>query len=63
MRTTLDLPESLINEAMGITHSQTKTSLIISAIENLVRKSKLEGLKHFKGKVNIDIDLKSLRKR
>ena len=63
MRTTLDLPESLINEAMTITHCQTKTSLIITAIENLVRKSKLEGLKKFKGKVEIDVNLKSLRKR
>ena len=63
MRTTLDLPESLMSEAMSITHCQTKTALIITAIEGLVRKSKLEGLKKFKGRVDLDIDLKSLRKR
>ena len=63
MRTTLDLPESLISEAMSITHTKTKTALIINALENLVRKSKLEGLKSFKGKVDLDIDFKSLRSR
>jgi len=63
MRTTLDLPENLIAEAMKITHSQTKTSLIITAIENLVRKSKLSNLKNYKGKIDLDIDLNTLRNR
>jgi Bacterial antitoxin of type II TA system, VapB len=30
VRTTLDLPETLINEAMALTHIQTKTDLIIA---------------------------------
>ena len=63
MRTTLDLPESLLAEAMDITHTKTKTEIIIVALENLLRKSKLVGLKNYKGKVNIDIDIKTLRKR
>ena len=63
MRTTLDLPEKLIAEAMDLTHCKTKTSLIIVALENLIRKSKLEELKEFKGQIDLDIDLNSLRKR
>ena len=63
MRTTLDLPESLLNEAMNITHTKTKTALIINALENLVRKSKLAGLKAYKGKIDLNIDLNSLRNR
>jgi len=63
MRTTLDLPERLLTEAMELTHTKTKTELIIVALENLVRKSKLAGLKSYKGKVDIDIDFKVLRKR
>ena len=63
MRTTLDLPEKLIAEAMDLTHCKTKTSLIIIALENLIRKSKLEELKEFKGQIDLDIDLNSLRKR
>tara|TARA_B100001059_G_C17511815_1_gene416242 strand:+ start:69 stop:278 length:210 start_codon:yes stop_codon:yes gene_type:complete len=63
MRTTLDLPEELIEEAMKLTHSKTKTSVIISALENLIRKSKLEELKEYKGQIDLEIDLNSLRKR
>jgi Arc/MetJ family transcription regulator len=63
MRTTLDLPEDLINEAMKATHINTKTKVIITALEDLIRKSKISGLKKFKGKVNLDIDMNAVRER
>lgn len=63
MRTTLDLPEELIKEAMKATHIQTKTKVIVTALEELIRKSKISELKKFKGKVDLDIDLNSLRSR
>ena len=63
MRTTLDIPATLINEAMKISHQKTKTAVIISALEDFVRKAKISGLKRYKGKVDLDIDLNALRKR
>ena len=63
MRTTLDLPESLLNEAMKVTHTDTKTAVIVRALEELVRKSKISGLKKYRGKVDLDIDLNELRDR
>ena len=63
MRTTLDLPESLISEAMKITHTDTKTGVIILALKELVRKSKISDLKKFKGKIDFDIDLDTIRGR
>lgn len=63
MRTTLDLPKNLIDEAMKATHITTKTQLIITALEDLIRKSKISGLKDFKGKVDVDIDMDTLRDR
>ena len=63
MRTTLDLPEDLLREAMKTTHIQTKTKVIITALEELIRKSKISGLKEFKGKVDLDIDLNAVRGR
>jgi len=63
MRTTLDLPENLLKEAMKTTHIQTKTKVIITALEELIRKSKLSELKKFKGKVDLDIDLDIIRGR
>ncbi|HOO39051.1 MAG TPA: type II toxin-antitoxin system VapB family antitoxin [Deltaproteobacteria bacterium] len=63
MRTTLDLPKDLIDEAMKATRSNTKTQVIITALEDLIRKTKISGLKEFKGKVDLDIDVDSLRGR
>lgn len=63
MRTTLDLPNDLLEEAMKVTHIETKTKVIIKALEDLVRKSKISELKKFKGKIDLDIDLNTIRGR
>jgi hypothetical protein len=63
MRTTLDLPEDLIIEAMKVSHINTKTKVIITALEELVRKSKISELKKFKGKVDLNIDMNAVRGR
>jgi Arc/MetJ family transcription regulator len=63
MRTTLDLPENLLQEAMKVTHIQTKTKVIVTALEELIRKSKITELKKYKGKVDLAIDLHILRGR
>jgi len=63
MRTTLDLPESLIDEAMALTHIQTKTDLIKTALQNLIQKEKIKDLKRYFGNVDLGIDLNILRNR
>ena len=63
MRTTIDLPEDLIKEAMNITRIKTKTQVIITALEEMIRKSKISELKQFKGKIDLEIDLDHLRGR
>ncbi len=63
MRTTLDLPESLISEAMKLTNIKTKTKVIITALEQLVTKSKISEIKKYKGKVGLNIDLDEIRER
>ncbi|VAW88453.1 hypothetical protein MNBD_GAMMA18-1764 [hydrothermal vent metagenome] len=63
MRTTLDLPENLLNEAMKVTHANTKTAVIIKALEELVRKSKISDLKKYRGKIDLDVDINKIRDR
>ncbi|MEI8123231.1 MAG: type II toxin-antitoxin system VapB family antitoxin [bacterium] len=63
MRTTLDLPDILVQNAMKVSHQKTKTAVIITALQDLVRKSRLQELRQFKGQVNLDISLNVLRKR
>jgi len=63
MRTTLDLPENLLNEAMKITHTDTKTGVIILALKELVRKETISDLREYKGKIDLEIDLDEIRDR
>lgn len=63
MRTTLDLPAVLLQDAMKVSHQRTKTAVIITALQDLVRKSRLQELKKFKGRVDLDLDLNAIRKR
>ena len=63
MRTTLDLPEDLVAEAMQVTSTSTKTAVIIRALEELIQKEKLQALKSYKGKIDLDMDLETLPNR
>ena len=63
MRTTLDLPEDLINKAMRKVGLKTKTAVIILALKELLRKEELSNLKAFKGKIDLEIDLDFIRGR
>ena len=63
MRTTLDIPESLLSEAMKVTKARTKTEVIKFALENIIQKNKLKQLKSYRGKLELDINLDLLRKR
>lgn len=63
MRTTLDLPEELIKEAMKLTGAKTKSALIKHALEDQIKQAKRKRLISFKGKIDLDIDLDALRSR
>jgi Arc/MetJ family transcription regulator len=63
MRTTLDLPEDLLQEAMKTTHISTKTKVIITALEQLITKSKISEIKKYKGQIDLGLNLDELRGR
>jgi hypothetical protein len=63
MRTTLDLPGALIAEAMKVSHQRTKTAAIVTALEDMIRKSRIQKLRSFKGKLDLDLDLAVSRQR
>jgi hypothetical protein len=63
MRTTLDLPVTLIDEAVKLSNQRTKTAVIIEALEDFIRKNKTQELKAFKGKVRLDMNLNLIRDR
>lgn len=63
MRTTLDLPETLMDEAMTLTQIKTKTDLIKIALINLIQKEKIKDIKNYYGKIDLEIDLNISRNR
>jgi Arc/MetJ family transcription regulator len=63
MRTTLDLPDSLVQEAMALTRMKTKTEVIKAALQNLIQKEKIKDIKKYYGKIDLEINLDDLRKR
>jgi hypothetical protein len=63
MRTTLDLPEDLLNEAKELLGYKSKTDTIVFALKELIRSHKIEKLIGMFGKVKIDIDIPASRER
>lgn len=62
MRTTLDLPEDLLKEAMQLSNARTKTGTVILSLQELINKRKIERLRELKGKLDLDVDLDALRR-
>lgn len=63
MRTTLDLPEGLVDEARAAMGFTSKTETIIHALREMVRRKRLEELKGMFGTVKIDVDVARSRRR
>jgi len=56
MRTTVDIPEDLLEEARRITDSKTMRETIVIALRELVNKDKREQLRQLAGKIQLDFD-------
>lgn len=63
MRTTLDLPEELVEEARRLLGFKSKTDTVVLALRELVRRRRLDDLKALMGRVDLDIDLAASRRR
>ena len=63
MRTTLDIPEPLIEEARHTLGFKSKTDTVVLALKELIRRRRIEDLKALMGRVRLDIDLEKSRRR
>lgn len=52
MKTTLNIPEHLIREAMATAKSRTKTDAVIAGLKELIRKKKVEKVLSMSGKLD-----------
>jgi Arc/MetJ family transcription regulator len=63
MRTTLDIPEELMEEARRLLGFKSKTDVVVLSLKELVRKRRIEELKEMLGSVRLDIDVARSRRR
>ncbi|HEX4963826.1 MAG TPA: type II toxin-antitoxin system VapB family antitoxin [Thermoanaerobaculia bacterium] len=63
MRTTLDIPEPLLEEARHVLGFKSKTDTVVLALQELVRKRRIEELKSLFGSIRLDLDIPKSRRR
>lgn len=63
MRTTLDIPEALLEEARSLLGFKSKTDTVVLSLQELIRRRRIEELKTLFGKVDLEIDIASSRRR
>jgi Arc/MetJ family transcription regulator len=63
MRTTLDLPEDLLEEARALLRFKSKTDTVTFALRELIRRRRIEELKALMGAVRLEVDVPESRRR
>ncbi len=61
VRTTIDLPEDLLKEAMEVTGAKTITMTICLALQELIRKKRMMKILDYRGKIDLDLDTVKIR--
>lgn len=63
MRTTLDLPETLVEEARHALGFTSKTDTVVFALREVVRRGRLDDLKALMTRVELEFDPAALRRK
>jgi Arc/MetJ family transcription regulator len=63
MRTTLDLPAALLDEAQRLLGFKSKTDTVVLSLTELVRRRRIDELKSLAGRIDLDLDLDRSRRR
>ena len=63
MRTTLDIPEPLIEEARLLLGFKSKTDTVVISLQELIRRKRIDELKAMMGNVRLEIDVPKSRRR
>jgi Arc/MetJ family transcription regulator len=63
MRTTLDLPDDLVEEAMRLMGFKSKTDAVVLSLREFIRRHRVEALKAAFGKIKLDVDVAKSRRK
>ena len=61
MRTTIDIPEDLLEEAKNLSGARSKTTAVILALKDYIDRKKIDSLRKLRGSVSVEHDLTALR--
>jgi Arc/MetJ family transcription regulator len=61
MRTTLDIPDDLMERARRAAALHSKRETVLAGLSELIRKAEREALRAMAGKVDVRVDLKRAR--
>jgi Arc/MetJ family transcription regulator len=63
MRTTLDIPNELIEEARRLLGFKSKTDTVVLSLRELIRRRRIDEVKALQGSVQLDVDIPRSRRR
>ena len=63
MRTTLNLPAGLLDEAQRLLGSRSKTDTVVLSLRELIRRKRIDELRSLLGSVTLDVDVSQSRRR
>ncbi len=63
MKTTVILPDEIMDEAMKLSHMKSKTALLIASLQAFIRDIRIRKLLELKGKIPLEVDIDTLRER
>jgi hypothetical protein len=63
MRTTLDLPVKLLEEARRILGVKSKSDAIVLSLTEIVRRKRIDELKAMRGQIQLYVDVAASRRR
>ena len=63
MRTTVEIPDGLMTEALRSSQAKTKTMVIVLGLKELINRHKLEQLRALRGQLQLTVDVDKARKR
>ncbi len=63
MRTTLDIPEELLEEARRLLGFKSKTDAVVLSLQELIRRRRIDELKQMLGSVELELELPKSRRR
>jgi Arc/MetJ family transcription regulator len=63
MRTTIDIPDDLMERAIRANPSRSKRDVVIAGLGELIRKAEREQLRRMAGTIELDLDLSHSRSK